>query len=48
MRKEILLISSLLFIPSLSGRAVETFQTIFVDGVAPIVVDGDLSDWEGI
>jgi len=28
--------------------AAETVNSVYVDGKAPIVIDGDLSDWEGI
>lgn len=28
--------------------AVETLNTVYIDGVAPITIDGDLADWKGL
>ncbi|MFA6471343.1 MAG: sugar-binding protein [Candidatus Latescibacterota bacterium] len=44
MRKVIFLAAVFSFIP-LSTQAVETVNSVYFEGAAPIVVDGDLSDW---
>ncbi|MFA6470684.1 MAG: sugar-binding protein [Candidatus Latescibacterota bacterium] len=44
MRKVIFLAAVFSFIP-LSIQAVETLNSVYFEGAAPIVVDGDLSDW---
>ena len=43
------LLSALLiaFLP-VSGFAIETYNSVYIDGSAPITIDGDLSDWTGL
>lgn len=36
------------FTVSVSANETETYETVYVNGQAPIVIDGDLSDWEWI
>lgn len=47
MKKEIAFITTIL-IMTFPVYAVETFNTGYVEGIAPITVDGDISDWAGM
>jgi hypothetical protein len=38
----------LLFVAAMPGLAYETLTTVFVDGIAPMVMDGNLDDWANI
>jgi hypothetical protein len=38
----------LLFVAAAPGSAYETLTTVFVDGIAPMVMDGNLDDWANI
>ena len=47
MRKTLMVLLQLLILPGMVF-AVETYSTVFVEGIAPITIDGDLGDWEGL
>ena len=45
MKKRIMFMAFALAFMPIPGMAAETINAVYVDGIAPIMIDGDLSDW---
>ena len=48
MKRLILLFSAFFFLFPTLCFSVESFDTVYIEGLAPITIDGDLGDWDGI
>jgi hypothetical protein len=48
MKRMVTALALLLFVAAAPGLAYETLTTVFVDGIAPMVMDGNLDDWANI